>query len=51
MLHNDRELFEQLILKTSEALGIKAEIIEKDYYFTRNFVGFPLGKSYFYVLL
>lgn len=34
MLHNDRELFEQLILKTSEALGIKAEIIEKDYYVT-----------------
>ncbi|MDD6826283.1 MAG: nucleotidyl transferase AbiEii/AbiGii toxin family protein [Oscillospiraceae bacterium] len=34
MLHNDRELFEQLILRTSEALGIKAEIIEKDYYVT-----------------
>lgn len=34
MLHNDREIFEQLILKTSEALGIKAEIIEKDYYVT-----------------
>ena len=34
MLHNDRDLFEQLILRTSEALGIKAEIIEKDYYVT-----------------
>lgn len=34
MLHNDRELFEQLILRTSESLGIKAEIIEKDYYIT-----------------
>lgn len=34
MLHNDRKLFEQLILKTSEALGVKAEIIEKDYYVT-----------------
>lgn len=34
MLHNDRELFEQLILRTSESLGIKAEIIEKDYYVT-----------------
>ena len=34
MLHNDRELFEQLILRTSEFLGIKAEIIEKDYYVT-----------------
>lgn len=32
MLHNDRELFEQLILRASESLGIKAEIIEKDYY-------------------
>ena len=34
MLHNDRELFEQLILRTSESLGIKAEIIEKYYYVT-----------------
>lgn len=34
MLHDDRELFEQLILRTSESLGIKAEIIEKDYYVT-----------------
>ena len=34
MLHNDRDLFEQLILRTSESLGIKAEIIEKDYYVT-----------------
>lgn len=34
MLHNDKELFEQLILKASESLGIKAEIIEKDYYVT-----------------
>lgn len=34
MLHNDCELFEQLILRTSESLGIKAEIIEKDYYVT-----------------
>lgn len=34
MLHNDRELLEQLILRTSESLGIKAEIIEKDYYVT-----------------
>ena len=34
MLHNDRELFEQLILRTSESLGIKAEIIENDYYVT-----------------
>lgn len=34
MLHNDSELFEQLILRTSKSLGIKAEIIEKDYYVT-----------------
>ena len=34
MLHNDRELFEQLVLRTSEYLGIKAEIVEKDYYVT-----------------
>lgn len=34
MLHNDCELFEQLILRTSESLGIKSEIIEKDYYVT-----------------
>ena len=31
MLHNDKELFEQLVLRASEFLGIKAEIIEKDY--------------------
>ena len=34
MLHNDRELFEQLILRASEALGIEAGIVEKDYYVT-----------------
>lgn len=34
MLHNETELFEQLILRTSEFLGIKAEIVEKDYYVT-----------------
>lgn len=34
MLHNDRELFEQLILRSSDALGIEAGIIEKDYYVT-----------------
>lgn len=34
MLHNDKELFEQLLLKASKELGIKAEIIEKDYYVT-----------------
>lgn len=30
----DKELFEQLVLRASEYLGIKAEIIEKDYYVT-----------------
>lgn len=34
MLHNEPEIFEQLILRTSDYLGIKAEIIEKDYYVT-----------------
>lgn len=34
MLHNDKAIFEETILKTSEYLGIKVEIIEKDYYVT-----------------
>lgn len=34
MLHNDRENFEQIILKVSDETGIEASIIEKDYYVT-----------------
>lgn len=34
MLHNDRETFEQIILKVSEETGIESGIIEKDYYVT-----------------
>ena len=34
MLHNERELFEQVILRTAEGTGINAAIIEKDYYVT-----------------
>lgn len=34
MLHNDKELFEQVVLKTSEHMGIEAGIIEKDYFVT-----------------
>lgn len=34
MLHNEKETFEQLILQTSEYLGVKAEIVEKDYFVT-----------------
>lgn len=34
MLHNDKELFEQAILRTAEYLKIDAGIIEKDYYVT-----------------
>ncbi len=34
MLHEEKEIFEQLILRTSEYLNIKAEIIEKDYFVT-----------------
>lgn len=29
MLHNDRDLFETLVIETSEKLGIVAVIIEK----------------------
>lgn len=36
MLHNDTETFEQLILRTSEYLDIKPEIIEKDYFFSAS---------------
>ena len=34
MLHNDRETFEQIILKTANDTGIEPSIIEKDYYVT-----------------
>jgi len=34
MLHNDKAVFEETILKTSEYLGVKVEIVEKDYYVT-----------------
>lgn len=34
MLHNDKELFKQVVLLTSEAIGIDSGIIEKDYYVT-----------------
>ena len=34
MLHNDKSLFEQVILRVSEDTGIEASIIEKDYYVT-----------------
>lgn len=32
MLHNERELFRQVVLLTAEETGINASIIEKDYY-------------------
>lgn len=34
MLHNDRELFEQVVLRASDDSGIEASIIEKDYFVT-----------------
>ena len=34
MLHNNKDVFEQVILKVSEETGIEASIIEKDYYVT-----------------
>lgn len=33
-LHNDRELFHEVIISTSESLGIVVPIVEKDYYVT-----------------
>ena len=34
MLHNDKNLFETLVIEASEKLGIVPVIIEKDYYVT-----------------
>lgn len=34
MLHDDKETFEQIILRVSEDTGIEASIVEKDYYVT-----------------
>jgi len=34
MLHNDKELFEQAVLKTAEYMSIDAGIVEKDYFVT-----------------
>lgn len=34
MLHNEKSLFEQVILRASEYLGVSEAIIEKDYYVT-----------------
>ena len=34
MLHNEKELFEQVILRTADALRIEPGIIEKDYFVT-----------------
>ena len=34
MLHENKELFEQAVLRTSEAFGIEAGIVEKDYFVT-----------------
>ena len=31
MLHDNKELFEQMLLRVSEDTGIEASIIEKDY--------------------
>ena len=33
-LHNDRELFREVIISTAEDLGIVVPIVEKDYYVT-----------------
>ena len=33
-MHDNKELFEQAVLRTSEAFGIEAGIVEKDYFVT-----------------
>lgn len=33
-MHNDKELFEQAVLHTSQALGVEPSIVEKDYFVT-----------------
>lgn len=42
MLHDDKENFEQIILKVSEETGIEASIIEKDYYVTLKVLEYKL---------
>lgn len=34
MLHNDKDLFEQIILRASASMGIEESIVEKDYFVT-----------------
>lgn len=34
MLHNDKDLFEQIVLRTADKYGIEAGIVEKDYFVT-----------------
>lgn len=41
MLHDDKENFEQIVLKVSKETGIEASVIEKDYYvtlFLKNYI-------------
>lgn len=33
-LHNDKELFQEVIISTAEDLGLVVPIVEKDYYVT-----------------
>jgi len=34
MLHHNKDLFEQVVLRTADNMGIAPAIIEKDYYVT-----------------
>ena len=48
MLHNNKDVFEQVILKVSEETGIEASIIEKDYYvyyFLKKYSGITTGNN------
>ena len=34
LLHNDKELFREVVISTAEELGLVVPIVEKDYYVT-----------------
>lgn len=34
LLHNDKELFREVVISTAEEIGLVVPIVEKDYYVT-----------------
>lgn len=42
-LHNDKELFQEVIVSAAEDLGLVVPIVEKDYYVTMILKNFPYG--------